>query len=106
MADFLTAYKETAAVEGSYSNHKNDSGGETWKGIARNKWPKWRGWKIVDSFKKLAGFPNNLKSSDELQIAVLEFYKENFWNTLKLGEIKSQKIANELAQPPNSYSGH
>ena len=37
-------------AEGFYSNDIDDSGGETLYGIARNKNPKWLGWKIVDEY--------------------------------------------------------
>ena len=37
-----------------------DPGGETIHGIARYFWPTWSGWKIVDSFKGVTGFPQIL----------------------------------------------
>ena len=44
MADFKVAFAKTIRFEGGYVNHKADKGGETYKGIARNFWPKWKGW--------------------------------------------------------------
>lgn len=52
MADFDKAYFRTCKFEGGYANDKNDSGGETYKGISRVHNPKWGGWKIIDSYKK------------------------------------------------------
>ena len=34
--------------EGGYVNDPDDPGGETYKGIARNMWPDWAGWAIID----------------------------------------------------------
>ena len=96
MADFKTAYAETMKVEGGYANNKADTGGETWKGVARNKNPNWPGWKIVDQLKKQPGFPNNLYKSAELQVHVLDIYKTNYWNPISLDKIQDQRVAKEL----------
>lgn len=95
MADFKTAYKITMAHEGGYANNPHDSGGETWKGIARKKHPDWPGWALVDKAKQ-GDFPSNLNSASGLQDLVEMFYKVKFWDYLKLDQINNQKIANEL----------
>jgi lysozyme family protein len=95
MADFKTAYKITMAHEGGWSNHVNDTGGETWKGIARKKHPDWPGWQLVDR-AKTGNFPANLASYPNLQTLVEMFYKVKFWDYLKLDLVNNQKIANEL----------
>jgi lysozyme family protein len=96
MADFLLAYKITMKHEGGYANDPDDSGGETWKGIARKKHPNWVGWDMVDEYRTKPGFPNNLYTAPGLQELVWLFYKKEFWDTLRLDEIGSQNIANEL----------
>src|SRR6476661_2857461 len=96
MADFKIAYAKTAVVEGGYANDKDDSGGETWKGIARNFHPNWSGWNIVDTLKKTAGFPANLERSEALQLQVHAFYKRNFWDVYNLDLMADQQVANEL----------
>lgn len=96
MADFNIAYKKTMKIEGGYANDENDSGGETWKGIARNYHPNWAGWAIVDSYKNKPGFEANLYASQTLQRLVLEFYKNEFWDVMKLDEIVSQEITDEM----------
>jgi hypothetical protein len=58
-SNYKEAYKATCKFEGGYANDKNDTGGETYKGIARNYWPKWAGWKTVDASKV-----NGVLSSD------------------------------------------
>jgi lysozyme family protein len=96
MADFKIAYKITMAHEGGYANNPNDSGGETWKGIARKKHPHWAGWTIVDQFRNKAGFPANLSDATDLQDLVWQFYKKEFWDGLSLDQFADQRIANEL----------
>lgn len=96
MADFKTAYKITMAHEGGYANNPNDSGGETWKGIARKKHPDWPYWATIDHYKQKPDFPANLVDAPGLQQGVELFYKIKFWDYLKLDQIGNQKIANEL----------
>ena len=100
MADFKTAYKLVLDYEGEYSNDANDRGGETYCGIARNFFPKWRGWKYVDNAKSKYGtkpsvLSKNLKGIADLQEAVSEWYKEEWWDKLKLDNL-SQTLANEM----------
>ena len=96
MADFKIAYQKTSVVEGGYANNAHDSGGETWKGISRNNEKNWAGWKIIDAYKKLPNFPANLKNSEELQQNVLSVYKNSYWDSLNLGFISDQRMANKL----------
>jgi lysozyme family protein len=96
MADFLKAHKKTAFNEGGYANDPKDRGGETWKGIARNFWPNWEGWAIVDSYKKKNGFPGNLKNAPGLEDMVLKFYRKNFWNPIRGDEIEKQDVADPI----------
>lgn len=96
MANFATAYEETANNEGGYANDKDDKGGETFKGIARQFETNWPGWLIVDKLKQQPDFPNNLSLSSDLQKLVLTKYKTNYWDALNLDFIKHQKVANEL----------
>lgn len=96
MADFKTAYKITMAHEGGYANNPADTGGETWKGIARKRHPDWPGWSTIDQYKAKPDFPANLADAPGLQQGVELFYKIKFWDYLKLDQIGNQKIANEL----------
>lgn len=96
MADFKKAYKITREFEGGYSNHANDTGGETYKGIARKHQSRWKGWKIVDKLRKEDGFPGNLDKHKELQELVHGLYKKEYWDSMKLDDVLSQPIANEL----------
>jgi lysozyme family protein len=96
MANFKDAYKVVMNVEGGYANDPNDTGGETWRGVSRNNFPNWRGWKIVDSYKGKWNFTTLLMQDADLEVAVQEFYKANFWDVLSLDNIKDSKLALEL----------
>lgn len=96
MAVFSQSYQTVKSNEGGYVNNPNDRGGETYKGIARKMWPGWPGWVYVEAFKTKTDFPQNLEKSTNLQDLVHSFYKENFWDVLKLDDINSQVIATEL----------
>jgi lysozyme family protein len=96
MADFKIAYAETMRIEGGYANDPQDTGGETWKGVSRKNWPKWAGWALVDKAKKQPGFPTTLKTNSALQVLVMQFYKDNFWNVNRLSEFTDQSIAIEM----------
>lgn len=96
MADFNIAFQITSAHEGAYSNHPKDTGGETYRGIARNKNPNWSGWSSIDQLKSKANFPDNLKNDVMLQQKVSVFFKQQYWDGLKLDSCNMQAIANKL----------
>lgn len=97
MANFQTAFEIVKKNEGGYANDKDDSGGETYRGISRNNFPGWQGWAIVDRVKLKPGNIDTLLNSEtELQTAVLKFYKSEFWDTLSLDNINDQSICTEL----------
>ncbi len=56
MADFKTAIEATLKAEGGYVNDPDDPGGETYKGIARNRNSKWSGWTHIDLLKNKCVF--------------------------------------------------
>ena len=83
MAQFEPAFSKLMKWEGGYSNHKADTGGETFNGISRNNWPNWEGWKVIDS-----GI-----LADTLKPLVRDFYRENFWDKIRGCEIDRQALA-------------
>lgn len=100
MAEFLEAYGITVEHEGGYSNHPNDKGGETYKGISRLNFPNWQGWIFVDEIKDRCKdaqrhISANLDGNIRLQEMVQQFYRINFWDALNC-EGMPQLIANEL----------
>jgi lysozyme family protein len=96
MADFEKAYKITMKHEGKYSNHPNDTGGETYMGIARNHHRNWPGWLIVDESKSVSQFPRNLESNNKLTTLVKGFYKKNYWDPIWGDRLPDQNIANKV----------
>lgn len=96
MANFIEAYSLTMKNEGGWGENKEDSGGETYKGIARKFHPNWSGWPIIDAYKSKQGFPNIAYKDSVLDSKVKEFYKIHYWDINKLDDVSSQMIANDL----------
>lgn len=96
MADFTQAFQLTIAHEGGYVNDPDDPGGETYKGVARKIHSKWDGWQTIDMLKRQAGFPGNLDKDPELQEAIADFYRVNFWDRVKGDNITEQKVAESI----------
>lgn len=92
MATFTPAYQIVIQNEGGYSNNPADLGGETYAGIARNIWPNWSGWVIVDFEKRTRGLNTNDKIAG-INGKVEEFYRDR-WAASRAGEINSQEVAN------------
>ncbi|MES2559202.1 MAG: glycosyl hydrolase 108 family protein [Bacteroidota bacterium] len=93
MADFKQAFIQLNFNEGKYVNDPDDSGGETYKGISRDKNPKWKGWAIIDSLRKQVGFPDSLGSNLELPVLHEHFFNLEYWFPMKGNSITSQSVA-------------
>lgn len=105
MAIFKLTYDNyVKPFEGGYAWFKQDKGGETYGGIARNFNPNWKGWPVLDKIKatkykgkpliqpdNLTPIPNNTKFK-ELDPSVEAFFLD-LWNGAKMSEIKNQKVA-------------
>ena len=94
---FAPAYEIVRVNEGGYVWDAVDKGGETYAGIARNIFPSWEGWAIIDAKKfRYANkvIPTNTKFSD-MDFLVTRFY-QGLWDKSRYGEIKSQIISNLL----------
>lgn len=99
MATFNDAYKLVVKHEGSYVCDSDDSGGETYKGISRRYNPDWKGWDIVDKYKRnYRGKPLSkvLDSDNELELMVRNLYKDKYWDIFELDNIPSQTIAYQM----------
>lgn len=90
MADFASAFEYLRPDEGRYVNDVHDSGGETYMGISRVKWPTWDGWSYIDKLK-----PNvdKLDTDPDVQASVERFYAKNFW---RFDGITNQDLANKI----------
>lgn len=112
MSDFLKAYQRTMGNEGGWksADDTTDSGGETYKGITRNNFPRWGGWKYIDGVKAqmvkqpaygtssyyvwAKSLNTSLAQINALQALVQAFYRDNFWH--RLSEIADQRIAETI----------
>jgi len=116
---FIQAFDKVISFEGGYNNYKEDTGGETYKGIARNFNGDWDGWNIIDKYKNQINFDEKyqqiykknenkndlrklfrkldeiLSKDEDLQTLVKQFYYDKYWSKMKLDEIA--KIYPELA---------
>jgi lysozyme family protein len=86
MADFSLAFERMIANEGGYklTNIKGDKGGQTYAGIARNRWPNWPGWVSIDQ--------GDVPPSQ----MVRDFYAAHFWLPVCGDQILFQRIAENL----------
>lgn len=121
MAVFEPAYQKTNGNEGGASFNPADLGNvvvngvvtiPTYKGIAPVSHPKWVGWKyITGCINQLNAMPvygsaaqrnwvkhlnGILATFAPLQAAVLSFYKTNFWDANRLGDIANQAVSEWL----------
>lgn len=97
MADFKKSYLTyVKPIEGFYVNDPADRGGETYGGIARNIFPSWEGWVIVDAFKE----KNNGKIKRNTQIPeadpLVEKFFEELYNRMLFPHVTNQSIADIL----------
>lgn len=96
MANFHSAFEKTMGHEGYYANDPHDPGGETYRGVARNRHEDWDGWQIIDDLRSTPNFPNNLNRESQLQASVEQFYKKHFWNRFQGDAVTDQPLAEEL----------
>lgn len=108
MASFRPALKRVLAYEGGYANDKDDAGGETYKGIARRFHSTSIMWREIDKVKSsIKGNTNSdmsrvktinklLESNEIVTREVERIYKKEYWDTLHLDEMRSEKIAYQL----------
>lgn len=101
-ADFLQAYAPLKQFEGGWCQVEGDTGGETYAGIARNFFPKWEGWVLVDaakahsSFRQGPGtFSRHLASIPGLTDMVTDWYRVEWWEKMGLAQFP-QIVADEL----------
>lgn len=96
MADFEKAFELVMKNEGGYVNDPDDPGGETYKGVARNRNPSWPGWIRIDILRQKRGFPANCETDRELQNEVGDLYQVNYWHKVRASQIDSQAVAQSV----------
>lgn len=104
MAKIEEAFKKVLGLEfNSPANALEWNEGEkgwTFMGIYEFAHPGWEGWSTIK--RELAADSNRAKVSTKLyydqnlNMEVLKFYKVKFWDRMRLDEVVSQKIAEEL----------
>lgn len=98
-----TALDRLLGIEGAYSDHPADKGGETFCGISRVYWPAWSGWGVVDKYKGQGQTPRRTPILDQL---VSAFYDEHFWGPSGAGRVGSDLVAWELFEAAVNCSLH
>lgn len=106
--DYVRALSFTMKSEGAFSFVKADTGGMTYKGIARQFNSKWSGWSIVD--KALEKYPElknpyvgkppasihklnfELNVNEGLEALIYDFYYENYYK-----KVGADRIGGKLA---------
>ena len=81
--------------------HKNDGeNGLTFFGIYQSAHPKLRLWGIIERYLLIEPDIEKcsvvLSNNKELIIECENFYKEHFWDKMKLDRVENQKVADEL----------
>jgi len=70
----------TKQEEGGYCDKIGDRGGETYRGIARNFEPNWKGWVLIDQIKQNGiSIPYNWTDGARLDELAEEFLEEKYW---------------------------
>lgn len=101
MSNFKKSFDEMLNLElsspyNALHFNKGESG-YTFMGIYEGAHPNWKGWeliyKMLDLYKSLDKASYECYQNVFLTDLVKEFYKLNFWDKLRLDEIKSDRIA-------------
>jgi lysozyme family protein len=84
---FDRAMTHVDAAEGGYANVTSDSGGETFRGVARNFHPGWGGWRLIDAAKARGNctpllIDREFRNDAEMDGLVTDFYRKVFWTPL------------------------
>lgn len=109
MADFSLYFPRLRAAEGGYCHTPGDAGQETWCGVARAFHPEWPGWSLVDAAKARLGLQspvpatrwpalNRALAADPALLRYAQaLYQAQYWDALRLGELRAQPVAEQLA---------
>lgn len=94
---FKKCIKVILENEGGYVWDKDDDGGETYRGVARDFHPDWAGWQIIDDYKEEVEIHwNEIINNSNLNNMVIEFYYEKFYEPLHIEGINDENIVLEL----------
>lgn len=94
---FQKALIQIKISEGGYANDPDDTGGETYMGVARKFHPNWEGWKFIDSLKAKKKLKTNQKFNyTTLNRFIRDFYHDKFWVKLRCDEINNPIVSEHL----------
>ena len=98
MSRYRDAWPLIHELEGGWklTQDPDDRGGMTWCGISRKWHPTWWGWKLIDKDLKDGVLDEGLEYNAELQFSTEEFYRAEYWDRLRLGEIVSSEISHTM----------
>ena len=93
--NYVNALVFTMSAEGLFTNHAEDSGGMTYKGVSRIYNDRWEGWKIIDQYiinkypelslayfrrpTSLSSLNSELNANEELNLLVYDFYFQKYY---------------------------
>ena len=109
MANFSAYFPKLMRNEGNYCHYPTDPGGETYRGIARTYNGTWPGWAAIDAAKKQlslvspvgkpswAALNTALAANNSLCASIQQFYQAHYWDPLRLNDVHSQSVAEQLA---------
>lgn len=104
MADFNNAFQILMSLEFSRPEkalHKNPTEREwTFMGIYQKYHSSWKGWNEILAALAYGGDTEKISrvlfDNKDLRDEVWKFYKQKYWDRMRLGEINSQLKANEI----------
>lgn len=103
MAKIEEAFKKVLALEfnspANALHYNSTEKGYTYMGIYEVAFPNWEGWALVkqELNKSIMSKASSvLYYNQDLTNSVMKFYKSQFWDKMRLDEITSQKIAEEM----------
>lgn len=98
MADFDKAFAIVLKREGGYTftDDKDDPGGQTYAGISRRANPQWSGWHLVDRDRSAFVYGIAPETEVELRSHVRSLYQRKYWHPIGGNDLPSQHVANIL----------
>lgn len=95
MADYTIARDLLIYRESGFADVEGDKGGMTYAGITMRNYPNWPGWTFIIDRLKEGPIPRGTLFP-QLNRAVSDFYRYEFWDALHLSQVEDQAVADQL----------
>jgi lysozyme family protein len=95
MADYSIARDLLAYRESGFADVEGDRGGMCYVGITYKNYPNWSGWIFILERLKEGPIPRGTLFP-QLNKAVSDFYRYEFWDALHLSQVEDQAVADQL----------